>query len=79
MDKSEIKSLCDENPELISDYMLATYSGYDLTDEKDCELYFDETKIKVILMTQNHTHKKQQQQLKEVNNAKQKKEKSLSI
>jgi hypothetical protein len=44
MDKDEIKLLCDERPELIADYILATYSGYDLTDEKDCELYFDETK-----------------------------------
>ena len=44
MDKSEIKLLCDERPELIADYILAVYSGYDLTDEKDCELYFDETK-----------------------------------
>ena len=44
MDKSEIKLLCDERPELIAYYILAVYSGYDLTDEKDCELYFDETK-----------------------------------
>ena len=44
MDKSEIKLLCDERRDLIADYILATYSGYDLTDEKDCELYFDETK-----------------------------------
>ena len=44
MDKSEIKLLCDERPDLIADYILAVYSGYDLTDEKDCELYFDETK-----------------------------------
>ena len=43
MDKAEIKSLCTENPELVSDYLLALYSGYDLSDQKDCQLYFDET------------------------------------
>ena len=42
LDLSEIKSLCKENPELISHYMLATYSGYDLSDSTDCQLYFDE-------------------------------------
>lgn len=43
MDKAEIKSLCTENPELVSDYLLALYSGYDLSDQKDCQLYFEET------------------------------------
>ena len=64
MDKSEIKLLCDERPELIADYILAVYSGYDLTDEKDCELNFDGTKQQNIFDDTKPYGKK------EVNNAK---------
>ena len=42
LDYSEIKSLCKENPSLISHYLLASYSGYDLSDVQDLELYFQE-------------------------------------
>ena len=75
MDKDEIKLLCDERPELIADYILATYSGYDLTDEKDCELYFDETKNQSYFDDTKPYSQKTTTTTKEVNNAKQKKEK----
>ena len=58
MDKAEIKSLCTENPELVSDYLLALYSGYDLSDQKDCQLYFDETSPSVFDDTKPYSKKR---------------------
>ena len=42
-DFSEIKKLSKENPDLVSHFIFANYYGYDLSDQKDCELYFEET------------------------------------
>jgi len=43
-DVHELELICKEQPELVSHYILAQYSGYDLTDPKDIELYFEENK-----------------------------------
>jgi hypothetical protein len=42
-DLDELKKISKENPELVSHYLMAQYSGYDLSDISDCELYFAET------------------------------------
>jgi hypothetical protein len=47
LDFSELKKLAKENPELVSHYILANHNGYDLSDQKDCELYFEETNSEI--------------------------------
>jgi len=44
LDQSELANLISKNSELISHYILATESGYDTSELKDVELYFQEEK-----------------------------------
>ena len=46
-DLDELKKISLENSELVSHYLLAQYSGYDLSDLSDCELYFAETNTSI--------------------------------
>lgn len=49
LDQSELANLISKNSELISHFILATESGYDTSELKDVELYFqEEKKLKVI-------------------------------
>lgn len=49
LDQSELANLISKNSELISHYILATESGYDTSELKDVELYFqEESKLNVI-------------------------------
>ena len=44
LDQTELANLISKNSELISHYILATESGYDTSELKDVELYFEEEK-----------------------------------
>lgn len=55
---TEIKSLCEEQSELVSDYIKAISQGYDLSDLEDCHLYIEETNKIIVDDTKPMTNQK---------------------
>ena len=55
---TEIKSLCEEQSELVSDYIKAISQGYDLSELEDCHLYIEETNKIIVDDTKPMTNQK---------------------